>query len=300
MKEILNLPCSTFGVGYIHDVEFKRVPTFPKGTGISSLKRSLYMQYLFPSPTDKKDCGPYPIVLFVPGGAWRTPQVYFRVPFLVPLARRGILVAMADYRGCELFTCEDAISDVRSALRYTRIHAAEYGGDPDNIFLMGESAGAHLSMMAVCGGEAFDDPADDLEISAGVCGVLELYGPTDSEGQVSAAEFKALPDEQALASPYAMLARGCPRDKFAERLAPLSPLRYVREGVKLPPLLMAHGEDDKLVPVEQAEAMYEALVAAGRMVEYSRLQNAGHGNWRFYDDTMMDKYAMFIQKHKRR
>lgn len=39
------------------------------------------------------------------------------------------------------------IHDVAKALRWTQEHIAEYGGDPDNIIVMGHSAGAHLAAL---------------------------------------------------------------------------------------------------------------------------------------------------------
>lgn len=296
MKKILDLSCGTYGCGYLHDLEYKRTSAFRKGTGISALRRSLNMQYLFPSPVDKIDRGPYPIVVFASGGAWRTPQVHFRIPFLVPLARRGFLVAMPDYRGCELFSCKDAVSDVRSAVRYMRVHGAEYGGDPNRIFLMGESAGAHLALMAAYGGDAFDDENDNTDVSAEVSGVIELYGATDCAREVASKDPEEELGEMELASVCAGLVHCNERSQLLEMMELISPVHYVKKGACLAPALIAHGEEDKQVPVWHAETLYDALTAADIPAEYYRLQHAGHGNWRFYDDEMMDQYASFIRK----
>ena len=296
MKEILDLSCGTYGCGYLHDLEYKRTSAFRKGAGISSMRRSLNMQYLFPSPVDKVSRGPYPIVIFVSGGAWRTPQVHFRIPFLVPLARRGFLVAMPDYRGCELFSYKDAVSDVRSAVRYMRTHAAEYEGDPSRIFLMGESAGAHLSLLAAYGDGKFDDENDDRNVSAQVSGVIELYGPTDCAGEVERHACDEELDEGALASVCTRLAECKDRSKLPDLLKAISPVSYIEKDAALPPVFIAHGEEDKLVPIWHAETLYDALTAAAIPAEYCRLQHAGHGNWRFYEDEMMDRYAAFIRE----
>lgn len=295
MKRILDICCDTYGCGYLHDLEFKRTAAFPKGTGISSIRRSLFLQCLFPSPVGAVDQGPYPVVVFVPGGAWRSPQVRFRIPFLVPLALRGILVFMVEYRGCELFSCEDATADVRSAIRYVRAHAAEYGGDPNNIFLMGESAGAHLAMLAAYGGSRFDDPTDDMNVSANINGILDLYGPTDCGGEVAAEHFKSLPDEKALAHPMAILTRGYVRSQFFHRLEAISPLRYVSNDS--PPTLIAHGEKDQIVSIRHADALHDSLMAEDLPVEYYCVQGATHGDWRFYETVMMNRYAAFIRAH---
>jgi acetyl esterase/lipase len=39
----------------------------------------------------------------------------------------------------------DGIADVKSAIRYLRAHADDYGIDPDKVAVWGESAGGYLA-----------------------------------------------------------------------------------------------------------------------------------------------------------
>ena len=296
MKETVHVEYSTYGCGYLPDLEFKRTGVNGGRRHARAAVRTLYMKYLFPSPVDGKDRGPYPIVLFITGGSWLYPQTAFCVPFLVPLARRGFLVAIADYRGCEETTCDDSVSDVRSAVRYLRTHAGEFNGDPDRIFLMGCSAGAHLSMLAAYGGENFDDPADDLSVSAKVSGVLSLFGPTDCAAAVTMEPLVSWPAERQLAFPYAKMAHCYDVTKLSEMLVPYSPVTYVKEGADLPPTLIAQGEKDPIVPVFHGDCLYQKLTEQKADTEYYVVEEATHGNWRFFEDQMMDRYENFIRK----
>jgi dipeptidyl aminopeptidase/acylaminoacyl peptidase len=64
------------------------------------------------------------------------------------------------------------------------------------------------------------------------------------------------------------------------------------------PVLLVHGGNDKIAPVEHAEAMRAALIAAGRPPEWFLAPNEGHG---FYDTAnrtaFYEKLEAFLGKH---
>jgi len=86
--------------------------------------------------------------------------------FLAKLAfmavEHGVVGFVYDYRdGKENEKLQ--IGDAKSAIRYARKNAAEYGIDPDRLISAGGSSGGHLSASAVLFDD-FNDPADDLSI----------------------------------------------------------------------------------------------------------------------------------------
>jgi acetyl esterase/lipase len=87
-----------------------------------------------------------PVVLFVHGGAFvsghrnRTEQVYSNV--LRYLAQRGIAAINVGYRLASHAAYPGATQDIAAAVDWARAHAAEYGWNPDKVFLMSHSAGA--------------------------------------------------------------------------------------------------------------------------------------------------------------
>lgn len=300
MREDLTLGLIPYFVGMNPDVEYKRVLTAPKGQ-MDYAKRGLTLQILMPHAEDRtKPDGPYPIVVYAMGGGGKIPMTRQRLPGIVGLAAKGFVVAVTEYRGSEYFNSwHEAVSDVRSAVRYMRRHGAEYNGDPDKIVLLGDSAGGHLVTTAAYSGEEFDDPEDDLHISAKVSGVMTLFAPTDDERILRAAlegGAGANPSARHIIEVMKSHVRAESVEEALEKLPELSVLKRVRPGLDFPPTLIAQGDKDPLVPVWCAEELYENLTAAGYDAELYLLHGARHGDMRFYGDEMMERYSRFIRR----
>ena len=88
-----------------------------------------------------------PIVVFFYGGGWRSGRKEMYGYAARALARRGYLTVLPDYRIYPEVKYPDFLDDGAHAVRWARDHAAQLGGDPDKIFLMGHSAGAHIAAM---------------------------------------------------------------------------------------------------------------------------------------------------------
>lgn len=89
---------------------------------------------------------PYPVLIFVHGGAFvdgdkdKTSEVYANV--LYYFARHGVLGINMEYRQAPEFKYPSGSQDVGLAVSWAKAHVAEYGGDPERVFIMGHSAGA--------------------------------------------------------------------------------------------------------------------------------------------------------------
>ena len=64
-------------------------------------------------------------------------------------------------------------------------------------------------------------------------------------------------------------------DLGSETLRQASPITHV--SADDPPFLILHGDDDRLVPLNQSQLLYERLLAAGVPAELVVVKNAGHG-----------------------
>jgi para-nitrobenzyl esterase len=105
------------------------------------------------SPAD----GPLPVMFFIHGGGYMFGSSATSVYDGAAIARRGAVFVSANYRlgalGCldlsSLSTDECPLQDnlflrdLVMALRWVRDNIAAFGGDPDNVTIFGESAGAH-------------------------------------------------------------------------------------------------------------------------------------------------------------
>jgi acetyl esterase/lipase len=82
-----------------------------------------------------------PIVVFFYGGGWEGAKEMYR--FIgYSLAAQGLVVVIPDYRLHPAVEFPAFMNDAAEAVTWTRANAAQFGGDPDRLFLMGHSAGA--------------------------------------------------------------------------------------------------------------------------------------------------------------
>lgn len=179
------------------------------------------------------------------------------VVLLAEWAKRGYFVARIDYR---LVTCTPApacFQDVMCAVRWVHAHSDEYGIDRSRIFLIGQSAGAHLvALAATRGPDLFRRTggwdAASADFSAGIC----------------------------VAGPYNLLKLDWgagwmpPGVGWEEARRFASPLFHIGRDVK--PLLFFHAEDDRSVPIAQADEFAAALEAMGANHVYERHLVGGH------------------------
>jgi arylformamidase len=97
---------------------------------------------LFPAPRAKA-----PIVLFFHGGFWRGLSKGHVRHVAVPLTEAGVATVMPNYDLCPNVPLATVVDQARQALLWTRKQAAQLNGDPERIFVAGNSAGAHLAAM---------------------------------------------------------------------------------------------------------------------------------------------------------
>ncbi len=97
---------------------------------------------LYPAP------GPGgPIVLFFHGGFWRALSKDHLGFVAGPLIEAGAAAVVPGYDLCPSVPLRTVVEQARQALLWTRQQAARLNGDPDRIYVAGNSAGAHLAAM---------------------------------------------------------------------------------------------------------------------------------------------------------
>ncbi len=118
-----------------------------------------------------------PIAVFVYGGSWQSgDRGLYRFVGQV-LAARGIITVIPDYRLYPQVRWPDFLRDNAAAVRFARDHAAEWGGDPARLYLIGHSAGAYnVAMLAL---DRRWLGAVGLDAASDIAGVVGLAGPYD-------------------------------------------------------------------------------------------------------------------------
>jgi len=192
-----------------------------------------------------------PIVLFFYGGSWRTGERAQYAFVGQALASRGVIAIVADY--CKFPDCRfpGFEEDAARAARWTIDHAAELGGDPRRVFLMGHSAGAQIAALLATDRRYLAAQGLQPDAFAGVIGVA---GPYD---------FLPLTDPKLV-------------EVFgAESQWPESqPIRFVAGHE--PPFLLLQGDADRIVEPRNSASMADVLRANGDAVTFKRYAGVGH------------------------
>lgn len=238
---------------------------------------------------------PWPVVIFLHGGAWRFGDRRLAPDLSRHFASAGIAMVSIDYRLSTEALFPASVIDTRTAVRWVRAHAAEFGFDAARIGLWGSSAGGHLAAVAGLAprglfdsGEWAGHPGDVQAISAG-------YPPTDllqMDAQRDPAilptddpESAHLPRPRPITDPRGLeaLYLGAPAPEVPEIAARANPCTLARADA--PPVLILHGTRDAMVPIGQSRLLYEALAAAGAPVTLIEVDGLGHG---FLNRTDLD------------
>lgn len=90
-----------------------------------------------------------PVVMFIYGGGWNKGKKNHYHFVADALVRRGYLVVIADYIKFPEGRFPTFIEDIAQAVAWTKTHIAQYGGDPEQLFLAGHSAGAHTGALLI-------------------------------------------------------------------------------------------------------------------------------------------------------
>lgn len=212
------------------------------------------------APEEPHD-GPLPIMFFVHGGGYILGSSATPIYDGAALARRGCVYVSVNYRlgvlGCmelsSLSTPEHPIDDnlflrdLVLALQWVRDNIAVFGGDPDNVTIFGESAGAQAvaTLLAVPAAEGL---------------FAQVISESPASGMVSSASAAAR-----LATQYARLIAPGGRDA-AEALRTLSPAQLgrgleelIRRGMTDMPGAFPVGPtyDTEFLPSDPIQAMAE-------------------------------------------
>jgi prenylcysteine alpha-carboxyl methylesterase len=113
----------------------------PAGAALSEATRKKH-----PSQSEAKETKEkFPVLVFVGGGAWVVGHRIFCALLGKIFMARGILVIAPDYRQFPQVHASDMLQDIDAAIQWAFDHASEFGGDLDQLYIAGQSAGAHLT-----------------------------------------------------------------------------------------------------------------------------------------------------------
>lgn len=258
--------------------------------------RAMRMTLLVPRTTEKK-----PAIIYFPGGGFTTTDYEKFIEMRFALAKAGFVVAAAEYRVVpNKFPA--ILEDGKSAVRFLKAHANAYGIDASKIGVLGDSAGGYLSqMVAVTGNEKQFDKGDNLHVDSTVQAAATLYGISDLRNIGAGFDEAIQKVHQSPAVTEALLVNGVAFNEYpgasilsdSDKALAASSLGHIKKN--LPPFLIMHGTEDKLVSPVQSEQLYEALKQNGNRVTYVKVEGAAHGDTVWFQKPIIDKVVTWFK-----
>lgn len=230
---------------------------------------------------------PVPVIFYIHGGAWTVGErdgAYISCCF--PCVYSGFAIISADYRLLPETGYPQDLDDVCAAVAWARENAALYGLDTGRFGMIGDSAGAYLTLMC-----ALTRPECNIRAAC------SQFGPTtllpDEEDEMYLASGVTRQSPPTVPSLYSTLFG----DDSRSTLSALSPINLI--GPDMPPLLLQHGTLDAIFPcqmaprfVERAKSLYPDCRA-----EYRLYDGFTHSDPRFLTAGPQLDVLSFFKKH---
>jgi acetyl esterase/lipase len=229
--------------------------------------------------------GAKPLVVYITGGGFQMASKTANLNQRTYVAEQGYVVASIEYRTvANDATYADAVADVKSAVRYLRAHAAQYGIDKDNVAVWGQSAGGYLAAMTgTTNGVKKFDVGDNLDQSSDVQGVVDEFGPSNLSELAADYDTAAKEANYVAGNSAAKWVYGPGTKKsiaqYTSQIAAANPITYISS--KTAPFVLLHGSADHLVSPSQTLIVHTALRAKGIDSTRYVLTGADHGDLSF-------------------
>lgn len=206
------------------------------------------------------------------------------------LLKAGYTIFVAALSSNPRYSIDEIRHDLPRAVRFIRFNANRFDIDPMHIGLIGYSSGGHMALLA-----ATDPPEIDTKSwspidrqSSKVQAVVAFYPSTDNlnfgQQNVSIIEhFEAQNYKEARAAydfriwdiNNAVFERVNDQETIRSYLRLTSPITHVSKDD--PPILLFHGDKDKLVPLQQSQVLANKLREVGVPHKLVVVVGEGHG-----------------------
>jgi pectinesterase len=271
-------------VAYYKNLVYTSYP--PKDS--TGVKRDIHLDLFEPKDVFK---GPYPAVIIIHGGGWRSGDRTMELPTAYFIASNGYVTAVVEYRLSTEALYPAAVYDLKAAIRFIRANAPKYNIDPNKIAVSGCSAGGQLAaFLGVTGGHRkFEGNGGNLGISSVVQAVVDIDGILDFTNPAESGKDSI--ESKPSAGKYWF---GYSYKEKPNLWIEASPLFYVREDS--PPYCFINssqeryhaGRDEMTAKFDEMNIYYEVHT----------IKNTPHPFWLFHPwfDEAMKYYLGFLDK----
>ncbi|HEV7313136.1 alpha/beta hydrolase [Sphingopyxis sp.] len=208
---------------------------------------------------------PGPVLVHFHGGGWARgarPESWtgFR-----PYLAAGFSLVTVQYRLAGQAPAPAAVEDARCALHWVGANAARLGFDSRRIVVSGTSAGGHLALMAGLLPPANDVDPDDCKQGPKAAAILDFYGPADLTATDGGKRHPTVAN---------WIGTGPGAAAMERRMSPVTWL-----SAASPPVFIAHGDADPVVPVAQSIELKGRLDALAVPSDIFVVAGGGHGKF---------------------
>lgn len=148
-----------------------------------------------------------PIVVFFHGGDWTHGRRQWYRFVGTALAAHGVITLIPDYRKYPKVSWHGFMRDAAHAVAWAHAHAAQLGGDPQSLFVMGHSSGGQIAALLATDPSwlAADGlPLHDIAGFIGLAGVYDFVPLPKKEAGMREI-FGNQPADQQRADPYTFI-----------------------------------------------------------------------------------------------
>jgi len=233
-----------------------------------------------------------PALVMIHGGGWvkGTKEYENKVWICEIAANNGYVVFSIDYRLVPEVSLKQQAEDAMAAVIWVKLHAREYGGDPERIGVMGGSAGGHLALLVAW---ASDDPYFHP---------TGYTGPLDSNVKAAAVYYPVVDVDETLRvnggkalGPLAHLLFyrrvGKPYHDMDQHL---SPIHHLDQNCV--PTLFLTGDADELGLYPQSVAAAAKLKELGVDGELYTAKGKKHGfTWEWWEPASIESTVRLVE-----
>lgn len=243
---------------------------------------------------------PYPTVLMIHGGSWEggDRSEFYNSSFLNALLEKGFAVVPVGYRLSGEAVYPAQIHDIKGAVRYLRANAATYQLDTNRMAAWGFSAGAHLAVLAATSGDdaTLEGTVGPLGPTSRLQAAVDWFGPTDLLTIQAQVVAQGCPPADDLNGPNSPITRllGFQVQTNPTAAARANPIAFLTAND--PPMLIAHGLVDCIVPVAQSQQLFDSSqsiqgLTAAQLLLYA---NTDHGDGVFATPAATESVLQFL------
>ncbi len=253
--------------------------TFPDGT-------KLHLNFLY--PVNYHQNRKYPLIIHTKGSGWMKQNLGHGLMVWEPIVQAGYCVAEIEYRTLEEVSFPGQVIDSNCALEFLLNNQAQFNFDPHKLILAGDSSGGHTALLQLL---TKDDPKYGLASKIAFGGLVDYYAPTDLSLIADDDYLNSQMDAKKVKELFLKL-----KDKETENelVKAHRVIPYLDKINKLPPIMILHGSKDKIVPLAQSQALYEALVKKGNEVEMIVIEGVGHADPSFWAPEVTTSVISFL------